>query len=86
MIGLVTALAGTLLFMTALGVTLNLLTMFGLLVTLGMLTDDAIVVSENILTRHEEGEDPETAAIKGAEQVGWPVLATVSTTKRLLPP
>lgn len=80
MIGLVTALAGTLLFMMALGVTLNLLTMFGLLVTLGMLTDDAIVVSENILTRHEEGEDPETAAIRGAEQVGWPVLATVSTT------
>ena len=80
MIGLVTALAGTLLFMTFLGVTLNLLTMFGLLVTLGMLTDDAIVVSENILTRHEGGEDPETASIKGAEQVGWPVLATVSTT------
>ncbi|MGA1056845.1 MAG: efflux RND transporter permease subunit [Phycisphaerales bacterium] len=80
MIGLVTALAGTLLFMTILGVTLNLLTMFGLLVTLGMLTDDAIVVSENILTRHEDGEDPPTAAVKGAEQVGWPVLATVSTT------
>ncbi|MGA1518095.1 MAG: efflux RND transporter permease subunit, partial [Phycisphaerales bacterium] len=79
-IGLVTALAGTLLIMTILGVTLNLLTMFGLLVTLGMLTDDAIVVSENILTRHEDGEDPPTAAVKGAEQVGWPVLATVSTT------
>ncbi|MGA0285650.1 MAG: efflux RND transporter permease subunit [Phycisphaerales bacterium] len=80
MVGLVTALAGTLLFMLALGVTLNLLTMFGLLITLGMLTDDAIVVSENILARHEHGESPEQAAISGAEQVGWPVLATVSTT------
>jgi HAE1 family hydrophobic/amphiphilic exporter-1 len=80
MVGLVTALAGTLLLMQVLGVTLNLLTMFGLLVTLGMLTDDAIVVSENILSRHERGEAPAEAAIGGAEQVGWPVLATVSTT------
>lgn len=80
MIGLVTALCGTLLFMTMLGTTLNLLTMFGLLVSLGMLTDDAIVVSENILSRHETGEPAETSAIEGANQVAWPVVATVTTT------
>lgn len=78
--GLFTALCGTLLFMTFLGVTLNLLTMFGLLITLGMLEDDAIVVSENIVARHERGESPSMAAINGAEQVFWPVMGTVLTT------
>ena len=80
MVGLFTAICGTLLAMTALGVTLNLLTMFGLLVTLGMLTDDAIVVSENITARKDLGESPRTAAIRGGEQVFWPVVGTVLTT------
>ncbi|NCF40890.1 MAG: hypothetical protein GWP75_12325, partial [Planctomycetia bacterium] len=80
MVGLFTAICGTLLAMTALGVTLNLLTMFGLLVTLGMLTDDAIVVSENITARKDLGETPQTAAIRGGEQVFWPVVGTVLTT------
>ena len=80
MVGLVTALAGTLFLMMMLGVTLNLLTMFGLLIVLGMLTDDAIVVAENIITRHEGGESAKDSAIRGAEAVGWPVVATVTTT------
>jgi len=80
MVGLFAAICGTLAIMYIFGVTLNLLTMFGLLVTLGMLTDDAIVVAENIQTRGEEGESPKTAAIKGGNEVLWPVLATVTTT------
>ena len=80
MVGLFTAICGTLLAMTALGVTLNLLTMFGLLVTLGMLTDDAIVVSENITARGGLGESPVDAATRGGNQVFWPVVGTVLTT------
>ncbi len=80
MVGLFTAICGTLLAMTALGVTLNLLTMFGLLVTLGMLTDDAIVVSENITARGSLGESPIDAATRGGNQVFWPVVGTVLTT------
>lgn len=79
-VGLFTALCGTLMAMTALGVTLNLLTMFGLLIVLGMLQDDAIVVSENIIAHHDRGASPIMAAIKGSEQVFWPVVATVLTT------
>ncbi len=78
--GLVISVAGTLAAMRFLGVTLNLLTMFGLIVVLGLLVDDAIVVAENITRRHERGEDAERAAINGAEQVLWPVVATVLTT------
>ena len=81
MIGLFTAICGTLLVMNALGVTLNLLTMFGLLVTLGMLTDDAIVVAENIAARGSlEDESSVDSATRGGEQVFWPVVGTVLTT------
>ena len=80
MVGLFTAVCGTLLMMNIIGVTLNLLTMFGLLVTLGMLTDDAIVVGENIVARSARGDRPDVAAIRGGQQVFWPVIGTVSTT------
>ncbi len=79
-IGLTTALAGTLIFMRASGITLNLLTMFGLIVVLGLLVDDAIVVAENILARHRGGEPALLAATRGTDQVFWPVVATVLTT------
>ncbi|MDG2030956.1 MAG: efflux RND transporter permease subunit [Phycisphaerales bacterium] len=80
MVGLFGAVCGTLAIMFLLDLTLNLLTMFGLLVTLGMLTDDAIVVAENIQSRANDGESAEDAAINGGNEVVWPVLATVSTT------
>ena len=79
-LGLLVSLSGTLTVMYLVGITLNLLTMFGLIVVLGILVDDAIVVAENIVTRHERGEDALTAAERGAQQVTWPVTATVLTT------
>jgi HAE1 family hydrophobic/amphiphilic exporter-1 len=78
-VGLATALAGTLLFMKIFGITLNLLTMFGLIVVLGLLVDDAIVVAENIIARHDRNEPALVAAISGTEEVFWPVVATVLT-------
>ncbi len=79
-IGLVISILGTLAAMHFLDVSLNLLTMFGLIIVLGLLVDDAIVVAENITARHERGEPAESAAIGGATQVEWPVVATVLTT------
>ncbi len=55
-VGLATALFGTVLMMWTLDITLNLLTMFGLIVVLGLLVDDAIVVAENVQSRHDQGE------------------------------
>ncbi|MEO0511657.1 MAG: efflux RND transporter permease subunit [Planctomycetota bacterium] len=78
--GLIVSLAGAIAVMSLVGITLNLLTMFGLIVVIGLLVDDAIVVAENIATRHERGEPALQAAIKGAEEVAWPVVATVLTT------
>jgi HAE1 family hydrophobic/amphiphilic exporter-1 len=79
-LGLVISLAGTLAVMHLTGITLNLLTMFGLIVVIGLLVDDAIVVAENITSRHERGEPALLAAVNGTNQVGWPVIATVLTT------
>ncbi len=78
-VGLGLALLGTLVLMSVLDVTLNLLTMFGLIVVLGLLVDDAIVVAENIQARHDRGESAFDAAVHGTAQVGWPVVATVLT-------
>ncbi|MBK7405869.1 MAG: efflux RND transporter permease subunit [Phycisphaerales bacterium] len=78
--GMVVALMGTLIMMRISGITLNLLTMFGLIIVVGILVDDGIVIAENIVARHERGESPVTAAIRGANQVGWPVVGTVLTT------
>ncbi len=78
-VGLFTAIMGTILMMSITGVTLNLLTMFGLIVVLGLLVDDAIVVSENIQTFHENGVPAIEAGERGAIQVLWPVVATVLT-------
>jgi hydrophobic/amphiphilic exporter-1 (mainly G- bacteria), HAE1 family len=78
--GLVVAILGTLTAMSITGITLNLLTMFGLIIVIGILVDDAIVVAENILARHEAGEPALSAAVNGMQEVGWPVVATVLTT------
>ena len=78
-IGLITALGGTLFIMSLFGVTLNMLTMFALILVLGLLVDDAIVVAENIKAQHEKGVPAMQAAVDGASQVLWPVVATVLT-------
>ncbi len=79
-LGLVISLMGTLVVMRLVGITLNLLTMFGLIIVIGILVDDAIVVAENIIARHEQGESAHAAAVSGTNQVAWPVFVTVLTT------
>jgi len=80
MMGLVLSLCGAIMLMNIIGETLSLISMFGLIVVLGLIVDDAIVVGENIYARVERGEDPKVAAIKGTEQVTWPVTIAVITT------
>lgn len=80
MTGILVAVGMTLILMRLTGTTLNLITMFGLLVVIGMLADDAIVVSDNILAHAERGKEAHDAAIDGTKQVFWPVVGTVMTT------
>jgi HAE1 family hydrophobic/amphiphilic exporter-1 len=80
MLGLLLAILGTLAVMNVAGITLNLISMFGLIVVLGMLVDDAIIVGEHVYTKIEAGEEPELAAIRGAEEVTIPVTIAIATT------
>ena len=79
-IGLVVSFLGTFIVMWLLGASVNLLSMFGLIIVLGIIVDDAIVIGENIYRHREEGMPPMQAAIKGTEEVMWPVIVAVMTT------
>jgi len=60
--------------------TLNKITLLGLLLLIGVVVDDAIVVLENIFRhREEQHEDREAAAVNGANQVVFAVLASTLT-------
>lgn len=62
------------------GVTINMVSLFAFLVVLGMVVDDAIIVTENIYRHMENGLPAERAAIIGAREVYWPVVASTATT------
>ncbi|MEX0715472.1 MAG: efflux RND transporter permease subunit [Planctomycetaceae bacterium] len=79
-VGLPVSFLGTFIVMWMFGVTINLLTLFGLIIVLGIIVDDAIVIGENIYRHVEQGMPPRMAAIKGAEEVMWPVTIAVATT------
>ena len=79
-VGLVVSFMGTFVAMWVLGASINLLSMFGLIIVLGIIVDDAIVIGENIYRHIEEGEKPLVAAVRGAEEVMWPVIIAIATT------
>ncbi|MBI4756935.1 MAG: efflux RND transporter permease subunit [Betaproteobacteria bacterium] len=62
------------------GFTLNSLTMLALLLLIGVVVDDAIVVLENIYRHREElGADPHSAAVNGANEVVFAVIAATAS-------
>ncbi|MDB6116213.1 MAG: bepE 1 [Lacunisphaera sp.] len=73
------SIVGTFAVMNALGFTLNVLTLLALVLAVGLVVDDAIVMLENIFRRIEEGESPLHAAIFGARQVAFAIIATTLT-------
>jgi multidrug efflux pump subunit AcrB len=75
MIDVPVSLIGTFAVMTALGFTLNNLTLFGLVLAIGIVVDDAIVVLENIERQMAKGLDPRTATLKAMEEITGPVIA-----------
>ena len=79
-VGLVVSFLGTFIVLWAMGETVNLLSMFGLIIVLGIIVDDAIIMGENIYRHIEEGLPPKEAAIRGTDEVAWPVCVTIMTT------
>lgn len=67
--GLPVSFLGSLGLMALFGLSINMITMVGLLISIGLLMDDALVIAENISTRHRRGDDPATAAYRGTVEV-----------------
>ena len=73
------SLVGTLFLMLLMGFTINLLTLLAMVLAIGIVVDDAIIVLENIHRHIEEGMKPHAAAIRGARELAWPVVAMTTT-------
>lgn len=69
------------------GYTFNSMTLLAMLLLVGVVVDDAIVVLENIFRHREEGDtNPVNAAITGASQVQFAVLASSLTLVSIFAP
>lgn len=66
---------GTFAAMSALGLSLNTLSMFGLILAIGIVVDDAIVVVENVERHLTDGMQPRAAAERTMDEVGFALLA-----------
>ncbi|MEJ2217951.1 MAG: efflux RND transporter permease subunit [Gemmatimonadota bacterium] len=65
--------------MSALGFTLNIITLLALALSIGILIDDAIVVIENIVRHREMGKDHFSASRDGTREIVLAVMATTFT-------
>jgi len=70
------ALIGSMVVLSWLGFSINLLTLLALVLAIGLVVDDAIVVLENIYRRIESGQTPLVAAYEGGREVAFAVIAT----------
>jgi multidrug efflux pump subunit AcrB len=62
--------------LSALGETINIMTLGGLALAVGILVDDATVTIENINYHLEQGKDVEAAILTGAQQIALPALVS----------
>ena len=62
--------------LSALGETINIMTLGGLALAVGILVDDATVAIENINAHLEQGKELEPAILDGAEQIAVPAFVS----------
>ena len=66
--------------MKLLKIDVQFISLASLIVALGMLVDNAIVVSDAIQARYDQGEEKFSACLQGTKEVSLPVLASTLTT------
>ena len=71
---------GTFVAISALGLSINVISLAGLAFAVGMVVDASIVSLENIFRLRQAGLDPKQAAYDGARQVWAPILGSAITT------
>ena len=71
------SLIGTFAVMSALGVSINMLSLFGIVLAIGIVVDDAIVVVENAMRNiNESGLSAKNATILAMKEVTGPIITT----------
>ena len=80
------SLIGVLAMLMALGYSINLMTLLALVLAIGLVVDDAIVVVENIYRHIEQGTRPFDAAILGAREILYPIIAMTITLAAVFAP
>jgi multidrug efflux pump subunit AcrB len=70
------AILGSITTLSALGETLNIMTLGGLALAVGILVDDATVTIENINWHLEQGKEVEPAILDGAHQIATPAFVS----------
>lgn len=73
------SLIGAFALMALFGFSINTLTLLALVLAIGLVVDDAIVMLENIYRHIEAGMKPFEAAIKGAREIGFAIVAMTLT-------
>lgn len=61
------------------GFSINTLTLLAMVLAIGLVVDDAIVMLENIYRHIEQGRSPFAAAISGAREIGFAIVAMTLT-------
>lgn len=73
------SLVGSFFIMYLFGFSINVLTMLAVVLAVGLVVDDAIVMTENIYIRIEQGINPKKAGIEGAKEIFFAVISTTVT-------
>ena len=73
------SLIGAFFVMYVAGFSINVLTMLAVVLAVGLVVDDAIVMTENIYVRIEQGMEPLQAGIEGAKEIFFAVISTTIT-------
>ncbi len=73
------SLIGTFFVMYLLGFSINVLSMLAVVLSVGLVVDDAIIVTENIYVKAEEGKSVPRAAIEGSKEIFFAVVSTTIT-------
>src|SRR3982751_3509081 len=80
------SLVGAFGIMYAFGFTINTLTLLSMVLAIGLVVDDAIVMLENIFRHIEEGLPRKEAAITGAREIGFAIVAMTLTLTSVFAP
>ncbi len=77
--GIPTSFLGALLFLPAMSISINMISLFAFIIALGIVVDDAIIAGENIYEYRQRGMSLVDAAIQGARDIAIPIGFSILT-------